>query len=136
MTGAAIVIGAGDATGGAIAAAFARTGLVAVPVRRTADALAPLAERIAAEGGRCLAVGCDARDEAQMVSLFERVEAEIGAIEARPRRLAKKGGRATGADVTRIHFLHGRGFKIPMQKQRVEPDKFRLSSQASRVILR
>jgi len=81
MTGAAIVIGAGDATGGAIAAAFARTGLVAVPVRRTADALAPLAERIAAEGGRCLAVGCDARDEAQMVSLFERVEAEIGAIE-------------------------------------------------------
>jgi NAD(P)-dependent dehydrogenase (short-subunit alcohol dehydrogenase family) len=81
MTGAAIVIGAGDATGGAIAAAFARTGLVAVPVRRTAEALAPLAERIAAEGGRCLAVGCDARDEAQMVALFDRVEADIGAIE-------------------------------------------------------
>lgn len=81
MSGAAIVIGAGDATGGAIAAAFARTGLVAVPVRRTADALAPLAERIAAEGGQCLAVGCDARDEAQMVALFDRVEAEIGPVE-------------------------------------------------------
>ena len=81
MTGAAIVIGAGDATGGAIAAAFARTGLVAVPVRRTADALAPLAERITAAGDRCQPIGCDARDEAQMVALFDRVEAEIGPVE-------------------------------------------------------
>ncbi len=81
MTGAAIVIGAGDATGGAIAAAFARDGLVAVPVRRTADALAPLAARIAAEGGRCMAIGVDARDEDAMVALFDRVEAEIGPVE-------------------------------------------------------
>lgn len=81
MSGAAIVIGAGDATGGVIAAAFARTGLVAVPVRRTADALAPLTERITSDGGRCVPIGCDARDEAQMVSLFERVEAEIGPVE-------------------------------------------------------
>jgi len=81
MSGAAIVIGAGDATGGAIAAAFARTGLIAVPVRRTADALAPLAARIAAEGGRCLPIGADARSEEQMVALFDRVEAEAGPIE-------------------------------------------------------
>lgn len=81
MSGAAIVIGAGDATGGAIAAAFARDGLVAVPVRRTAAALAPLAERIATDGGRCVPIGADARDEAQMVALFDRVEAEIGPVE-------------------------------------------------------
>ncbi|MBC7521474.1 MAG: SDR family NAD(P)-dependent oxidoreductase [Sandarakinorhabdus sp.] len=81
MTGAAIIIGAGDATGGAIAAAFARDGLVAVPVRRTAAALAPLAERITAEGGRCLPIGADARDEAQMIALFERTEAEVGPVE-------------------------------------------------------
>jgi NAD(P)-dependent dehydrogenase (short-subunit alcohol dehydrogenase family) len=81
VSGAAIIIGAGDATGGAIAAAFARAGLVAVPVRRTADALAPLAERITAEGGRCEPIGCDARDEAQMVALFDRVEADIGPVE-------------------------------------------------------
>ena len=81
MTAAAIIIGAGDATGGAIAAAFARNGLVAVPVRRTADALAPIAARIAAEGGRCLPIGADARDEEQMVALFDRVEAEIGPVE-------------------------------------------------------
>ncbi len=81
MAGAAIIIGAGDATGGAIAAAFARDGLVAVPVRRTAEALAPLADRIARDGGQCIPIGCDARDEAAMVALFDRVEAEVGPVE-------------------------------------------------------
>ena len=81
MTGAAIIIGAGDATGGAIAAAFARDGLVAVPVRRMADALAPLARRILAEGGACVPIATDARDEAAMVALFDRVEAEVGPVE-------------------------------------------------------
>ncbi len=81
MAGAAIVIGAGDATGGAIAAAFAREGYVAVPVRRTAEALEPLRARIEGEGGRCVPIGCDARDEGAMVALFDRVEAEIGPVE-------------------------------------------------------
>jgi short-subunit dehydrogenase len=79
--GAAIIIGAGDATGGAVAAAFARDGLVAVPVRRTAAGLEPLAARIANEGGRCVPIGADARDEDQMIALFDRVEAEIGPVE-------------------------------------------------------
>ncbi len=81
MTGAAIIIGAGDATGGAIAAAFASDGLVAVPVRRTADALAPLAARIIADGNACVPIGTDARDEDAMIALFDRVEAEIGPVE-------------------------------------------------------
>jgi NAD(P)-dependent dehydrogenase (short-subunit alcohol dehydrogenase family) len=81
MTGAAIIIGAGDATGGAAAAAFARHGLVAVPVRRNGEQLAPLAERIAREGGKCLAIGADARDEDAMIALFDRVEREAGPIE-------------------------------------------------------
>ncbi|MBU6165800.1 MAG: SDR family NAD(P)-dependent oxidoreductase [Alphaproteobacteria bacterium] len=81
MSGVAVVIGAGDATGGAVAAAFARDGLIAVPVRRHADKLAPLALRIAAEGGQCVAVGADARDEAAMIALFDRIEADIGPVE-------------------------------------------------------
>ena len=39
---AVLVIGAGDATGGAIARRFAREGYVACVTRRTADKLAPL----------------------------------------------------------------------------------------------
>lgn len=79
--GVAVVIGAGDATGGAVAAAFARDGLIAVPVRRNGDQLAPLRDRIVAAGGRCVPCGGDARDEAQMIALFDRIEAEIGRIE-------------------------------------------------------
>jgi NAD(P)-dependent dehydrogenase (short-subunit alcohol dehydrogenase family) len=81
MTGAVIIVGAGDATGGAAAAAFARHGLVAGPVRRNGEQLAPLAERIAREGGKCLAIGADARDEDAMIALFDRVEREVGPIE-------------------------------------------------------
>jgi NAD(P)-dependent dehydrogenase (short-subunit alcohol dehydrogenase family) len=79
--GAAIVIGAGDATGGAVAAAFARSGLTVVPVRRNGDELAPLVARVEAQGGRILPVGADARDEDAMVALFDRVEREVGPIE-------------------------------------------------------
>lgn len=78
---AAVIIGAGDATGGAIARAFAARGLVAVPVRRTADALAPLAAQIETDGNVCVPIACDARDEAAMVALFDRVEADIGPVE-------------------------------------------------------
>jgi len=80
-TKSAIVIGAGDALGGAIARRFAREGFDAVIVRRHADQLEPLAEVIRADGGRAHPFGLDARQEDQMVGLFDRVEAEIAPVE-------------------------------------------------------
>jgi NAD(P)-dependent dehydrogenase (short-subunit alcohol dehydrogenase family) len=77
----ALVIGAGDATGGAIARRFAREGLTACVVRRNADKLAPLVERIEAAGGRARAFGTDARKEDAMIALVDGIEREIGAIE-------------------------------------------------------
>lgn len=77
----ALVVGAGDATGGAVARAFAREGYVACVTRRHADQLAPLVARIEAEGGTAHAFGSDARDEAQVRALVERIEADIGPIE-------------------------------------------------------
>lgn len=82
MSKAIIVIGAGDALGGAIAKRFAREGFEAVIVRRHADQLEPLAEEIRAAGGRAHPFGVDARQEDQMVALFDRVEADIAPIEA------------------------------------------------------
>lgn len=76
-----LVIGAGDATGGAIARRFAREGYAAVIVRRDAVNLKDLTEQIAAEGGEAHPFGVDARKEDQMVDLFAKVEAEIGPIE-------------------------------------------------------
>jgi NAD(P)-dependent dehydrogenase (short-subunit alcohol dehydrogenase family) len=78
---AAIVIGAGDALGGAIARRFAREGYAAVIVRRHADQLEPLADAIRGEGGEAHPFGLDARKEEDMVGLFEQVEAEIAPVE-------------------------------------------------------
>ena len=77
----ALVIGAGDATGGAIARRFAQEGFVACPVRRHADKLAPLAAQIEKSGHKVRPFGVDARDEDQMVGLVEQIERDIGPIE-------------------------------------------------------
>jgi NAD(P)-dependent dehydrogenase (short-subunit alcohol dehydrogenase family) len=77
----ALVIGAGDATGGAIARRFAREGFTACITRRNADKLAPLVAQIEAEGGKARAFGSDARKEDQMTALVAEIEGDIGAIE-------------------------------------------------------
>jgi NAD(P)-dependent dehydrogenase (short-subunit alcohol dehydrogenase family) len=76
-----IVIGAGDALGGAIARRFAAEGYAAVIVRRHADQLEPLAAAIREAGGEAHPFGVDARQEDQMVALFAKVEAEIAPVE-------------------------------------------------------
>lgn len=76
----AVVIGAGDATGGAIAKRFAREGYTVVATRRHEDALTPLVQEIEELGGKAFGLGCDARDEDAMCALFSKIEDEIGAI--------------------------------------------------------
>jgi len=78
----ALVVGAGDATGSAIARRFAREGCVACAARRNAELLQPLLHDIRAAGGEAHGFGSDARDEAQVGELIERVESDIGPIEA------------------------------------------------------
>lgn len=77
----AVVIGAGDATGGAIARRFAREGYATVVTRRRREALDSLLQSIEAEGGQAHGFGCDARDEDAMVELFKHIKEQIGNIE-------------------------------------------------------
>lgn len=77
----AVVIGAGDATGGAIARRFAREGYVVCVTRRNARQLEPLVKAIEEQGGIARGFGCDARDEDAMADLFSNIEASIGTIE-------------------------------------------------------
>ncbi|MGJ7544873.1 SDR family oxidoreductase [Variovorax sp. LT1R16] len=77
----ALVIGAGDSTGGAIAERFAREGYIACLTRRSADKLEPLLEGIRAQGGQAFGYGSDARKEEEVIALIEQVEAEHGPIE-------------------------------------------------------
>ncbi|MGA3683695.1 SDR family oxidoreductase [Pseudomonas graminis] len=77
-----LVVGAGDATGGAIARRFARKGYVACVTRRSADKLQPLVDSIRQSGGEAHGFASDARKEDDVVALIERIENEIGPIEA------------------------------------------------------
>jgi NAD(P)-dependent dehydrogenase (short-subunit alcohol dehydrogenase family) len=76
-----LVIGAGDATGGAIARRFASEGYIACVTRRNAEKLAPLVAQIEADGGVAHAFGSDARKEDQMVKLIQEIESNIAPVE-------------------------------------------------------
>ena len=77
----ALIIGAGDATGGAIAKRFAAGGHVACITRRDADKLAPLIASITEAGGRAHGFGSDARKEEEVIALVEQIERDIGPID-------------------------------------------------------
>lgn len=79
--GVCCVIGAGDATGSAVARRFAREGYTVCVARRTESALKPLVEQIAAEGGQAVGFGLDARREDAVVNFFQHIEAEVGPVE-------------------------------------------------------
>lgn len=81
QTRVALIVGAGDATGGAIARRFAREAYVTCVTRRSADKLQPLIERINAGGGKAFGYGSDARKEEEVIALVEKIEAEHGPIE-------------------------------------------------------
>ena len=76
-----LVIGAGDATGGAIARRFAREGYIACVTRRTEEKLQPLLAEIRASGGEAHGFASDARKEEDMITLVEKIERDIAPIE-------------------------------------------------------
>lgn len=77
----ALVIGAGDYIGAAIARRFARGGFTVCLGRRNGDKLAPLVAEIEADGGTARGYRMDARDEDSVTEVFARVEADVGPIE-------------------------------------------------------
>ncbi len=81
MNPVALIIGAGDATGGAIARRFAQGGYTACATRRSLDKLQPLIARIQAGGGTAHGFACDARQEEEVTALFEDIELRIGPVE-------------------------------------------------------
>lgn len=80
---ACLILGAGDGLGSAIARAFAEQGLSVCVTRRSRhlDKVEALAESIRRDGGKAQAFGVDARSEDEMMSLFGRIENEVGPLE-------------------------------------------------------
>lgn len=78
-----LIVGAGDGVGSAIARAFAREGLAVCITRRprNLESLEAVAASIRAEGDEAHAFGVDARNEAEMIALVDRIEAEVGPLQ-------------------------------------------------------
>jgi NAD(P)-dependent dehydrogenase (short-subunit alcohol dehydrogenase family) len=83
VKGAALIVGAGDATGSAIARAFAREGYTACVNRRArnADSLEALAQSIRDDSLDARAYPGDAREESDVVSMVEAIERDVGPVE-------------------------------------------------------
>jgi short-subunit dehydrogenase len=77
----ALVVGAGDFIGAAIARRFAAGGFTVALGRRTADKLAPLVEEIEGSGGKARAYALDAREESRIEEVFADIEANLGPLE-------------------------------------------------------
>ena len=77
----ALIIGAGDAIGAAIAKKFADRGLTVCATRRTEEKIKKLTDEINNSGGKAFGFSCDARKEEETISLFERIEQDIGEID-------------------------------------------------------
>jgi 3-oxoacyl-[acyl-carrier protein] reductase len=78
----AVVTGAASGLGLATAQALAREGADVAILSRPQDDLAGAAELVKAHGGGVLAIGADVGDSAAVGAAFDRIEAELGPIDA------------------------------------------------------
>jgi len=77
----ALIVGAGDFIGAAIAKRFAAGGFTVAAGRRNAEKLAPLVAEIEAAGGRARGFALDAREEESVGAVFAEIERDLGPIE-------------------------------------------------------
>src|SRR6267378_1312814 len=129
--GVALLVGAGDAIGAAVARRFAAGGYAVCVARRDAEKSRSLVQEIIASGGIARAVGADVRSEEAVQALLAKVEAELGPVEvclfnaganvksplietsaklfSRVWQLACYGGFLTGREAARYMVPRGRG---------------------------
>src|SRR5258708_3541325 len=129
--GVALLVGAGDAIGAAVARRFAAGGYAVCVARRDAEKSRSFVQEIIASGGVARAVGADVRSEEAVQALFAQVEAELGPVEvclfnaganvksplietsaklfSKVWELACYGGFLTGREAARYMVPRGRG---------------------------
>src|SRR5712671_4489396 len=79
--GVALLVGAGDAIGAAVARRFAEGGYKVCIARRDAAKSQKMVDELTAEGRDIHAFSVDARQESEVQALFARVEETVGPIE-------------------------------------------------------
>jgi NAD(P)-dependent dehydrogenase (short-subunit alcohol dehydrogenase family) len=78
----AVIAGVGEGIGLGIAKRFAAGGYRVVMLARSEEKFPAMEQQIADAGGEAIGMKADARDEAGMIALLEKIEAETGPIEA------------------------------------------------------
>jgi len=76
----ALIVGAGDYLGSSIGRRFAKEGYHVVGTRRRGD-LTTFTDPVKEAGGQATGIYSDARDEDQVISLFDEIETSIGSID-------------------------------------------------------
>ena len=76
----ALLVGAGDAIGAAVARRFAQGGYTVCIARREADKSRALVEELRSKGHSAIAMSTDARNEEEIQRLFREVEEQVGPI--------------------------------------------------------
>src|SRR3989440_2604769 len=129
--GVAILVGAGDAIGAAVARRFAKGGYTVCICRRDASKSQGLVAELRDAGHHVHAFSVDARQEAEVQGIFARVEKELGPIEVclynagsnvnkplletteklffKAWELACYGGFLVGREAARVMLPRGRG---------------------------
>src|SRR5947209_14097368 len=127
----ALLVGAGDAIGAAVARRFAAGGYCVCVARRDAEKSRSVVQEIVASGGVAHTVGTDVRNEEAVQALFSQVETELGPVEVclfnaganvktplsetsarlffKAWELACYGGFLTGREAARYMVPRGRG---------------------------
>src|SRR5437762_4975721 len=130
-SGVALLVGAGDAIGAAVARRFAAGGYSVCVARRDAEKSRSVVREIIAAGGTACAVSTDVRSEEAIQALFAQAEAELGPVEVclfnaganvkaplietsgwlffKAWELACYGGFLTGREAARYMVPRGRG---------------------------
>src|SRR5437588_8665166 len=80
-SGVALLVGAGDAIGAAVARRFADEGYSVCVARRDPEKSRSVVREITSAGGTACAVGTDVRSEEAVQALFAQVEEELGPVE-------------------------------------------------------
>ncbi len=117
----ALLVGAGDAIGAAVARRFAAEKFQVCVARRDAAKAQKLIDEVAAAGGSVRAFSVDARQEGEIQALFATVERDVGPIEVclynagsgtlfrKAWELACYGGFLTGREAARYMVPRGKG---------------------------
>lgn len=77
----ALIVGAGDAIGGAISKEFAEKGYTVCMVRRSAEPVEAYAQELISKGYDAHGYALDARNEEEVEALFKEIESNVGQIE-------------------------------------------------------